>query len=390
MKLPINLLLSVAILGLLAGIGWHFYFAWQEKEQGDKGGDRVRTTFESIVKRGADLVGEVADGPDWSRATFWENFREANFTGKEPPVVVEAPPVQQEEIKPKVAQPLEDIIAIMCIYYDGDESRVIVRYKPAANVEPPPELLAALNPPRDTLAPTPDPRAPGGRRGSPAPATMPSFGDPGQGYVHHVALEDTLWKNYERIRLVRVAADASHAVFVREDAAVDKKEWKEEALYPEALGLDQDVLAALRAGRIITSDAQIPATATPVEPNEFNPWIAGPLTREVGRNEFHVGTDDRDQFQRDPQRIFNEDIGTVAYSGKSIKGVQITRLAPGYARYGVQVGDVVISVNGEPVRNQQHGYKVGMEMYGRGVRKFVVEFLSRGQRVERTYVLPDK
>ena len=217
---------------------------------------------------------------------------------------------------------------------------------------------------------------------------MPSFARP-QGFVQHLELEDTLWKRYDYIRFVRVAEDASHASFVREDPNVEQKEWKEETLYPEVLDLPQDVLQALREAGVDLGRTAVREAVTP----ESSGWVPAEETREIERNSnrFNIGTRDRELFQRDPNRIFNQDIGTANYrSPNGTRGVQIRSIAKGYERFGVQVGDVITAINGNPVRSKTEAIKVGKRLYRRGVRTFNVDFISRGRRMTRTYVAPDR
>ena len=214
----------------------------------------------------------------------------------------------------------------------------MIRYKDGADVEPPPEMLERISSAVSTIPPPVAGRSNPNRRGP----QVPSFARP-QGFVQHLELEDTLWKRYDYIRFVRVAEDASHASFVREDPNVEQKDWKEETLYPEVLDLPQDVLQALRDGGV---DVQRTAVREDVKP-EPSGWVPSEETRETAynSNQFNIGTRDRELFQRDPNRIFNQDIGTANYrSPNGTRGVQIRSIAKGYERFGVQVGDVITAI----------------------------------------------
>jgi hypothetical protein len=386
-KLPINLLLYVAILGLLGGSGYQFLLAVNDDYTLDQ--QRTRKVHEDLLEKGAARLGQDGGGPLYDNSPLWEKFATANFTGKEPPApVVEPTPDEntQADLGPQI--PLEEIFALICIVYDGDQSRAVIRYKDGADVEPPPEMAGRLSSGASTvpqLTPgRPGPGRPGPSRRGPQ---VPSFANQ-QGLVQHLELEDTLWKRYDYIRFVRVADDASHAYFVREDPNVEQKDWKEETLYPEVLDLPQEVLAALSEGGV---DVRRTAVREDVKP-EPSGWVPSDETTQLERNRFNIGNRDRELFQRDPNRIFNQDIGTANYRSPNgtTRGVRITSIAKGYERFGVQEGEIITAINGNPVGSKTEAIKVGKRLYRRGVRTFNVEFLSRGRSVTRTYVAPDE
>ncbi|MGA1607459.1 MAG: hypothetical protein ACO4CT_10765 [Planctomycetota bacterium] len=386
-RLPIHLLLHVAILGLLAGSGWQFYQALvvEGKDEAQRKAEREanRDRFLAKLAQGAESAGKVSVGPDYaSNRAFWDALRDANFNGALPPpppsqeVVQDVPEV--EVVVPKT--PLEDIFVLTAVVAAGGQSRIVVRYKPSANVEVPADLTAApAGAGADAVPgrPTRQPR-------------MPSYGD-SLGPVHHMALEDVLWKPFENIRLVRVEPD--HAVFVREDPKVPVAERKEELLYPEALELPQDVLRKLAEGLgVDTSPNEVRAGSDAVEPANPSGWVASERTTEVGANEFHIGSQDQTLFRDDPERVFNQDIGTADYRSRSgsTRGVRITKLAPGYDRFGVREGEILISLNGQPVSGKTDAIRVGKQLYKRGVRSFEGQFLTpTGQTVTRSYVMPN-
>ncbi len=59
-------------------------------------------------------------------------------------------------------------------------------------------------------------------------------------------------------------------------------------------------------------------------------------------------------------------------------------------RFGIQKNEILIKVNGEPVKNRAHGIKVGKNMHRKGTRSFTLTFFSDGQTVDRVYRVPDK
>ena len=59
-------------------------------------------------------------------------------------------------------------------------------------------------------------------------------------------------------------------------------------------------------------------------------------------------------------------------------------------RFGVQVGDLILAVNGQSVSTKAQAVTVGKKLYRRGVRRFTVTLLSNGQEIERIYQAPDQ
>lgn len=390
-RLPITFLLYVAILGLLGASGWQFYQAAvverQPKELAQKRQEQERERFLQILADGANSAGKVAVGPNYAEpAAFWDAFKDANFNGEEPPPPPE--PANQTEVEQPPAEapqtPLEEIFVLTCVVGNGAESRIVIRYKPGANVEIPASEL---------------PPAPAGANVAAAAVGRQPMGNPtfpnhtGElGHPHHLELEDTLWKPYDHIRFVRVGE--SHAVFVREDPSKPKEEWKEESIYPEVLALPQDVLSKLAEGLgIERRPGDAAAVEEPMAPAQSSGWVEQAETSEIAPGRFNIGTRDSELFARNGQRVFNEDIGTADWTSStgSLRGVRITKLAPGYDRFGVAENDILIELNGEPVRTKAEAIRIGKDLYKRGVRQFDGVFLTpTGRRYNRTYVAPDQ
>ena len=174
------------------------------------------------------------------------------------------------------------------------------------------------------------------------------------------------------------------------------EEWEREELFPDALGLSQEVMAKLRAAQLLDDRNAAGAGAADGSdsggPVQSSGWQAMDTTTEVAPNRFNIGTEDRELLSRDPNRVFGRDVGTATWRSTTgnMSGVKITNLAPGYERYGVQRGDIILAINGEPVSSKGEAIKIGKQLYKRGVRSFEIEFLSNGRRVSRTYVAPDE
>jgi hypothetical protein len=207
--------------------------------------------------------------------------------------------------------------------------------------------------------------------------------------VHYLRVGDVLWKHYDDIKLVRVSPDAESAFFTRVRAGVESRE---EELLKGSMQMGQAVLMALREGR----ESGRATGAVRVAPQPAAPagrWIEVDETQRQG-NTWHIGRKDENIFGEDADR-FLERIHADSYRSSydpNIRGVVVRNIDSGLAqRYGIQQNDVLLSLNGEPVRTKAEAFNKGKEMYNRGVRTFVARFLSGGgQIVERTYQAPDR
>ncbi len=81
-KFPINLVLYLAIVLLLGGSGWQFYLTYTAPKSPD--GNRVLKQLDEKLKDGQRRQ-PPSKGTDYSNMGLLSKFRDANFTGKEPP-----------------------------------------------------------------------------------------------------------------------------------------------------------------------------------------------------------------------------------------------------------------------------------------------------------------
>jgi hypothetical protein len=341
MRLPVNALLYLASIGLLAASGWFFYNATEKlgapkpstfSESGRKDG-------ESSVARGKGMGPSTAN---WSYTpqSWWQSFREARLIGKLQPGQEEPKPV--EPPKPPV-KPLEQIIEVISLLYEstsagkGGDSLAVIRYKPEANVQPPEDVLrryaAAANQlpvggvrPADVVA---APGRPGARTpNQPRAATSMPITAGSKDYVQYLLPGEALWPPYTDIVLARIASDAGQWVDVEETKRID------------------------------------------------NVW-------NIGRNDEKSFVDNDEKFLEQ----INLDTYKSRFDGTT--GVKVVNIDSQIGnRFGIQSGDVLLSVNGEEVRNKPEAISVVKRQYNRGTRQFVARFLSGGQIVERTYQAP--
>ncbi len=389
MKFPTNQLLYVAILGLLGGSGWQFWVTWKERraQSPTQRRELVRSVVTKSMARAEERKPE-AKGPPYDQRQFWESFKLANLTGKVPP-----PPkdprekVEKEEEQPVDKTPIADICTIVCLVFEEGESRAVVRYTPTSNIEPPAELVKA----RETASAMPAPRnvpknRPRKGKAKARPAPMPRNPSLEGGWTHILDLEDRLWPPFAHIRLVRVDDNAEFAEFVRSEEG--GKEGEPEKLFRDELGLSQEISEVLYEAKLADRRKPAEQKLAPLAQGPFQ-WIEGEKTRRI-KGDYHIGRVDWDAWNKDSNRIFSREIGTRTYSRRGVSGVQITKASERFKQFGVVDGDVIIAINGQPVKSKGEAIKIGKQLYKRGVRRFEATFLSRGRQVTRTVVAPEK
>ncbi len=415
MRLPIPLLLYIGTAGLLVQAGlWFADASVRLKAQpADVFHSRGQTQAVAQLAKGK---GVLAGSQAWvySPLEWWQRFANVNLVGKLPPPPPDPAQAQTPVAPPKPPErPVAEIIDLITLTCDsttggrGGDTHVAVRYKDPNGLQLPEHVLrqmaaagAAATPagrPADVAAPRTS--GPGGRRGgtSPMPTPMPAAGGlGGPEIVHYVKPGETLWKPYDDIKLVRVNNDAESAYFVRlrpeGDGVVASAE---EEVFKASMQMSQAILEELakqrRAGRA-ASGAAGSGTATTAA-TTGGTWVEVEETRQIN-GVYHLGRKDEQMFQ-DSSEGFLERIHVDSYVSqfdRSVRGVQIRGVDSEVARsYGVQAGDVLLSVNGEQVRTKAEAVNVVKKQYNRGTRTFVGRFLtSTGQVTERTYQAPDK
>lgn len=401
-KFPINLLLYLITLGLLGGSGFYFYEAVNLPRQPDH--KKNRDLAKRAIERGKQR--ESVDPADNYNDGSWQSFAEANFTGKLPPKI-DVEPVDQGPVATKVdaTTPLEEIFTIQGIYYDATGSRVIISYKPSANVQPPADELKkrAAQQSNQNLPPgargqrSNSTRA--GRRGNRGvAASLPILNNPNAGMVHHLSLADAdknaLWTPYQHIRLVSVSDDAAYAVFQRQQPDQEAKDWEAGIkVFKGVLDLDPDILKRLYEAQFGSSGGrEVQRSRNASRANPGNTWLPTATTKFRGKGTWDIGQEEYARIREDPARVFNEDIGLRTYVGRGgRKGVQFNKISPRFQSFGFQVGDIIIALNDQPVTSKVQAINLGKKLYQRGVRTFRVKVLTeRGYTEERVYNAPNQ
>lgn len=423
MRLPVNLFLYVATAGLLGLSGYTFLQSQKEST------NAARTAISEAGRRDAEDrlsegKGAGASSTSWNYQTAaWKaRFLAPNLVGKElrsaedtKPVIDPAQQVQRADVRP-----LHEIIELVSLMCDtsmdgkGGQSHVIVRYKDAANVQPPSWYLlenqaatpmAASTGAADGVAR--QGRQGGGTRGGArnGPATPVPTSSAGQEYLQRVWVagdgtarnEATLWPPFQDIRLVRVDRDARSAYFVRGAVGATSPEGQatppaEEELFKSSMEISEDVMRAVveiqrtdpsRRGNLRPETAQAPLA---------DRWKNVDETTLIG-NQVMISQKDQAKLQDSPEEFLDRiQVDTyVSRTGSGVRGLRVMNIAPEISsRIGVQSNDLILSLNGEPVSTKADAIAVGKRQYNRGVRTFVLRLLSDGREVERIIEAPDR
>lgn len=420
MKLPIPSVLYLASAALLGFGGWTVYQMlplWKESVR-KAATDRGQADALDLLTKGRGQSDAVLDWV-YTRATadWWASFKDANLIGKLPPPPPEPDgPKEPVEEPPKPVRPLEEIFELVAVVHDtetgtGGNSHVIIRYKPEANVQPPewyvrenmaPTAAATTPGPRDLAPnrPAANPAGPAARPPAPRPTTPMPVSNVGREILQYAWVSggddprrgSRLWPPFEDIRLVRVAADAKSAFFVRTPPppkpGEPAKEPQEEELLQTTLGVSQDVLRELR--RLEGRAADTPRPVAPAA-GATPKWVDVQETTRVGAV-VNIGRKDEQRFRDNSEEFLTQlNLDTYVSKSSSLKGLQVRNVDPQLAtRFGVQQGDVLIELNGRAVQTKAQAMQMGKADYERGVRTFQTKWWSNGQVVERTYQAPDR
>ena len=417
MRLPINPILYLVTSGLVGGAAWQFYQAYEEKDAFRV--DEMVKTFRDGVERGE---ARQPDAKDWRPGDYSQVFASANLTGKVAPKATVATEQKEPEKPPAPPQiPITDIIKIQAVIHErlvqvddsegpkngngGDgvqipknQTGVLVLYVDPANVQPPPEVVAARANGAAPVYSAPQSSRVGRSRNKRAgrgqvTAPINSGGAPLTQFIYLYSDANTLWPPYDNIKLVRVDESCGYGVFARSDPSDPEKTGEDEKIYKEELqaGLNQKVLAALdrlSGGEKATVERRPtrPAQPVPVAANT-GIWRGGDTTRRFDNGEVHLGKDLARQFGSEPDRILSQ-AGLRSYRSGSVRGVQVTRVPPQLTGVGLQADDVILELNGQKVSSESQAYSVGKRLYQGGERVFKAKILSNGRVREETFLAP--
>jgi hypothetical protein len=114
------------------------------------------------------------------------------------------------------------------------------------------------------------------------------------------------------------------------------------------------------------------------------------LTLNLGNDRYLVGKDDRANYEKNGERLLNEvriqEQPTADKKGKEVVLGNVRPTSQLSRTYGVQTGDVLISINGEPVSSKTQAIRYVRE--NSDLEKYVVVLRRKGKEVTKTILVP--
>lgn len=358
MRIPLIPLLHTLSLAFAAGIGFTIYAQTQ--------GEDYRIVQKRIAKKMAILRVEGERQTPSTRRYDLEPLRgffaTVNLIGKVagPPVV--GPSVGTPSVDEAGAVTLGDIIRVVCIMRAGDITGAIVEYLDP-DVQVPAEFVRAPSP---SIANS----IPRGRRNQ---VTMPSTA--GSKFVppHHVDLGGRLWPKYDFVHLVGVARNADSITF---ELRLDR--FKDEQGNYERQTIAKQGLVGIQIDREV--DVTAGDRRQPVKDDPEWTDLPAPIIH-----------DRQVTIQRDHLRYLDsrgiEDIAVRKFSANGISGVEIHKLSSHARRFGLEWGDIVVSINDVPVKGVASIKRVGQRLHELGVRTFRIQLIRMGREITLRYKL---
>lgn len=384
MRSSINTLLHLTSFGMLGLAGWLIQQTVTTDPRLTAGASTNPSrdgfnTARQLVAQGRNLR-PSRPREIYSNRRWWEQFQQVNLIGR----------VGEDEEGPGPLPPVEpkkllaDLVRLMSLMHqhDGerDRSQVVIRYREDAEVQIPVARAHMPDPLPATVL------ALGNRVGDRGRTRQRTFQpvprpDP---FVQHLRVGEALWEPFGDIVLLRVADDARSAFF-RLPPETGSEEPRTEQLFKDEMELSQHVARQLTA-----------ATPTQVvrdRPERSVSWVPVRETRRVGDGWFISRADD-EMIRQNPEELLAK-VQIRTYSSPTgatpHRGIRIVDVDPELGRrFGVRRGDVILEVNGIPVKSRAEAIDVGTQLSRRGVTVFRVRIMSMGRIEERTYTAPDR
>jgi hypothetical protein len=394
MKLPINPLLHLISLGAVGGMVMAGLQLRDNAKAYDVRRGQIKKDVDTLYgksKNGRKGSGgwnyrKSASQSGQSDNPFWFQLQDANFTGKvkvDPKAVEEGSKDEEVKKTPGVID-LDDILHVIAIAHGNGLNGAVVKY--TATVEVPEEFkrstggIALRSIPAGRRKRSESPRIPTQQVGSSPP--------------HHMKVGDSLWPPYSHVFLHGIAKDASEVDFeLRVHAKVEGQDKKNpiQTLLKNQLGLPADILKSLvnSPSKGSGDGKSSKQGAETKDPADSYLWVDQPTTFVDRRGNVNISKKDSKWLGRDGGQIFNEDVHMRDYSAGSgnhkVRGIQLRKLSSRVRQFGAQEGDVVISINNQPVKGMAAAKRLGRRFYNKGVRSFRIEILRRGERQFLSY-----
>lgn len=337
----IKALTVVASIGIAGALGYEV-FDFFKHGQAELKDTVTQEEMKAVLDKREDFVVEVAELVPYDRVQ--QVFFDMDWTGVPPPPPPPPPgPDKSEGPKKIVLTPASELLSVLLIHFSNrnpDESKFLAAYKPKLKV-------------------------PGSKISGPATLYQ---GDKLPGEFEYVTIKEIT---------------PSHVVFsyeVPEGSEADPRE--DDIMGPPALPNRITILEVGADG--VKSVERKPGIEKRDDYVAFNPE-RGHL---IGDNRWQVGWKDAEDFSQNYPRILSRELQTRRWRDKSTgkyAGVQIQKIAQGSvaAQYGVKAGDILKSINGDPVTSEQEAIKY-VKTNAEFTTTWVVVLESQGK--ERTLV----
>ena len=115
-------------------------------------------------------------------------------------------------------------------------------------------------------------------------------------------------------------------------------------------------------------------------------------TRQISEGEYWIGTKDVDKFEKSYQTVLR-DVQVSSYYDPKLKrhtGIRVDSIGPGSVAYsyGVQSGDIIKSINGNPVSSKEQA--INWVKAHPDLPRYDVVIERQGKELTKTYIPPPK
>ncbi len=368
MRIPVIPLLYSVSAASLCGVAWNGYDTLSNTVDLRAEQTRIGNENRGLKKRG---MAGVSRHLDWNyhgkeARWFWEQFAKVNLMGKAEEEITDSPGPTTIPPEP-TAVDLTTLIELACIMHAGDNTGVVVRYLVDVDV---PEALKPVAVQLNTI--------PRGRRPNrslePVVLSVP---------VHHLQIGQPLWPPFEYAVLSRVAADASMATFeIRIEEEKDEQgNYRTQTIRKTRL-VSVGNATGFGAGDSPPQGGRVASKSTSPTGAATEDWtdLAAPVIR---RQRYEITTRHMDYLGA--KAI--EHVTARSYDRPDVKGIEVRNLSSHAKKFGVNIGDVVLSLNGIPVKTLAGATRAGTRLHKKGVWNFRIVVLRRGREMTLTYAM---
>ncbi|MFT5284520.1 MAG: hypothetical protein ACI8TQ_000677 [Planctomycetota bacterium] len=310
----IKALCWITVMALGSYLGWDVYqfISVGQAELRNLSNDEQNAVLKSV--EAPKVVRRRIVSYDKVNETFWK----LNWTGKLPakkPVVEK----QKDVVKKRPVKPVSDLLTVVLIKFSSktEWSNASVHYK--SNVD---EHLMQSN-------------------------------------SEVVLFEgDKLPGKYSFISVASIKPDAVEFAFEDQDGEESREpESVKPPEYQYGEGIGSGITRVDENGKLL-----MPERESLIPINDQTPEFNYDETREIRKGQFVIGTKDAENFGRNYSSILSREMETGRYRDPKTNrysGIQVKRISAGsiVSSHGLQAGDIIKSINGDPVTSTQEAIK---------------------------------